>query len=56
MEQRIGLLQGELEERMGKIRGALPAEIEDLARDMANEPAAREEVRRKVRGDDESAT
>lgn len=37
MENRIGHLQHQLEERIGGIRGALPAEIEDLAREMAEE-------------------
>ena len=37
MENRIGHLQYQLEERIGGIRGALPAEIEDLAREMAEE-------------------
>ena len=37
MEGRIGQLQGELEQRMTGIRGALPAEIEDLARAFADQ-------------------
>lgn len=37
MERRIGTLHGQLQERMDGIRGALPAEIEDLAREMAQE-------------------
>ncbi len=37
MESRIGQLQGELEHRMTGIRGALPAEIEDLARAFADQ-------------------
>ena len=36
MEGRIGQLQGELEQKMTGIRGALPAEIEDLARAFAD--------------------
>lgn len=37
MENRIGHLQSQLEERMSGIRGALPAEVEDLARELADE-------------------
>lgn len=37
MERRIGQLSGQLEERISGIRGALPAEIEELAREMAEE-------------------
>ncbi|MEX2501171.1 MAG: helix-turn-helix transcriptional regulator [Trueperaceae bacterium] len=40
MENRIGQLQGELEHKMTGIRGALPAEIEDLARAFAEQPDA----------------
>ena len=53
MERRIGTLQGQLEDRMQAIKGALPAEIKDLAREMANEPDVQDEVRRRVAGEDE---
>lgn len=36
MERRIGTLHGQLQDRMSDIRGELPAEIEDLAREMAH--------------------